>query len=144
MGIPAMTNLTEQWKKGKLDHGWYYIKYHGAYKTDQWKGYYWENSWSENVEEVIAPVPSYDDWVYLHKARNDAHEIAESLTQENKQLRKWCEEFNALDVAKENKQLKEMLYKCREKLDRLDYGCEVWQGDLTDFIEEIDNAIGGK
>jgi hypothetical protein len=34
-----------------------------------------------------------------------------------------------------------MLYKCREKLDKLDYGCEVWQGDLTGFIEEIDEVL---
>ena len=41
-------------------------------------------------------------------------------------------------------QLKDMLYKCREKLDRLDYGCEVWAGELTGFIEEIDQVIGEK
>ena len=39
---------------------------------------------------------------------------------------------------------KDMLYKGREKLDRLDYGCEVWAGELTGFIEEIDNALGEK
>ena len=49
-----------------------------------------------------------------------------------------------LKLVEENKQLKDMLYKCREKLDRLDYGCEVWAGELTGFIEEIDNAIGEK
>ena len=49
-----------------------------------------------------------------------------------------------LKVIEENQQLKELLYKCREKLDELDYGCEVWQGELTGFIEEIDNAIGEK
>lgn len=37
-----------------------------------------------------------------------------------------------------------MLYKCREKLDKLDYGCEVWAGELTGFIEEIDQVIGEK
>ena len=47
-----------------------------------------------------------------------------------------------LKLVKENQRLKDMLYKCREKLDRLDYGCEVWAGELTGFIEEIDNAIG--
>lgn len=47
-----------------------------------------------------------------------------------------------IKLYKENQQIKEMLYKCREKLDELDYGCEVWQGELTGFIEEIDNAIG--
>ena len=45
---------------------------------------------------------------------------------------------------KENQRLKDMLYKCREKLDRLDYGCEVWAGELTGFIEEIDQVIGEK
>lgn len=44
----------------------------------------------------------------------------------------------------ENQQLKEMLYKCREKLDWLNGGYDVWGGELTDFIEEIDNAIGEK
>ena len=43
---------------------------------------------------------------------------------------------------KEITQLKELLNKCREKLDELDYGCEVWQGELTGFIEEIDRVIG--
>ena len=45
---------------------------------------------------------------------------------------------------KECQQLKEMLYKCREKLDWLNGGYVVWGGELTDFIEEIDNAIGEK
>ena len=45
---------------------------------------------------------------------------------------------------KENQQLREILYKCREKLDWLNGGYDVWGGELTDFIEEIDNAIGEK
>lgn len=69
------------------------------------------------------PVPSYEEWQQLHK---------------------FLEEFNALDVSKENKKLKELLYKCREKLDWLNGGYDVWGGELTDFIEEIDNAIGEK
>jgi hypothetical protein len=48
------------------------------------------------------------------------------------------------DLEAENQQLKEMLYKCREKLDWLNGGYDVWGGELTDFIEEIDNAIGEK
>ena len=49
-----------------------------------------------------------------------------------------------LKLVEENNKLKELLMKCREKLDELDYGCEVWAGELTGFIEEIDNAIGEK
>lgn len=48
------------------------------------------------------------------------------------------------DLEAENQQLKELLYKCREKLDWLNGGYVVWGGELTDFIEEIDNAIGEK
>lgn len=47
-------------------------------------------------------------------------------------------------LEKENKLLKEMLSKCREKLDWLNGGYDVWGGELTDFIEEIDNVIGEK
>lgn len=32
----------------------------------------------------------------------------DSVMQTNKALAKWCEEFNALDVAKENAKLKEL------------------------------------
>lgn len=45
------------------------------------------------------------------------------------------------DLDAKNMQLKDMLLKCREKLDELDYGCEVWQGQLTDFINEIDEVL---
>lgn len=44
------------------------------------------------------------------------------LEAENMQLRKWCEEFNALDVAKENQKLKELLKECREVLKITIYG----------------------
>ena len=36
-------------------------------------------------------------------------EKIEELENENKQLRKWCEEFNALDVAEENKKLRDAI-----------------------------------
>lgn len=36
-------------------------------------------------------------------------EKIEELEKENKQLRKWCEEFNALDVAQENKKLRDAI-----------------------------------
>lgn len=113
--------LTEKWKKGELERGRYYIKYRGNYMQDNWHGDCWEDSWSEYVEEVLAPVPSYEEW---QKVLN--------IDFINEVLRL------------ENAKLKELLNKCREKLDRLDYGCEVWQGELTGFIEEIDNAIGEK
>ena len=138
--------LTEQWKKGELENGWYYVRTPNS--IEMWEyikqahGFgYNEREW---VEEVLAPVPSYEEWKNVTNCFDYEHKTYVSMVEENQRLRKWCEEFNALDVAKENQQLKELLYKCREKLDELDYGCEVWQGELTGFIEEIDNAIGEK
>lgn len=79
--------LTEQWNKGKLPEGDYYIKRRNGYlpydNIDS-RGV-WRNSIDEDVVEVLAPVPSYEEWNQLHK---------------------FLEEFNALEVAKENEQLK--------------------------------------
>ena len=105
-----MTDLTKKLKAGEL----YYVKKKNGKIVIRQAHLYsclrTENSMpfvdfeDNDIEKVIAPVPSYDEW----------------------------------------QQLKEILYKCREKLDKLDYGCEVWAGELTGFIEEIDNAIGEK
>ena len=142
--------LTEQWKKGELEQGWYYVQLiRGEYRIDLYIKD--KNEWIDCpdaiINAVVCAVPSYEEWVYLHKARNDAHEIVESLTKENKQLRKFLEEFNALDVAKENQQLKELLLDCRQtflKAER-NYGFDDSIIDIcSPMIEKIDNAIGEK
>ena len=66
--------------------------------------------------ESKSPVPSYEEWL---------------------QLRKFLEEFNALDVAKENQQLKELLKECRDDVYNYQY---ISLGTLT----KIDNVIGEK
>lgn len=102
--------LTEQWEKGELEDGtyWVMLDVSGDGKIMQTtlsisngKPVGW---CKKSIKEILAPVPSYEEW----------------------------------------QQLKEMLYKCREKLDWLNGGYDVWGGELTDFIEEIDNAIGEK
>lgn len=147
--------LTEKWEKGELKDGYYYAEEGGEELIIHIQGKNGSVMGDDfNLEATdwikpIAPVPSYDEWVYLHKARNDAHEIVESLTQENKQLRKFLEEFNALDVAKENQQLKELLKECRERLG--DYAEFCIKGgylnaedEAVKMITKIDNAIGEK
>lgn len=83
-------DLTELWKKGELENGEYfvltnlgvekieYIKEHNGFGFD-------EIEW---VEEVLAPVPSWEQW---------------------QQMKAFCEEFNALNVAEENQRLKSLL-----------------------------------
>lgn len=112
------TTLTEQWKKGKLEIGQYYIKYKGVYISDKWYGNCWKHGWNEYVEEVLAPVPSYEEWQQLHK---------------------FLEEFNTLDVAEENKKLKGLLKECR---------AIIYENILGEYVielcERITNAIGEK
>lgn len=164
--------LTEQWKKGELESGWYYTQT-GSFKEVGLDLYDKDvNDWMCNSDKdlppfkILAKIPTYDEWVYLHKARNDAHEIVESLTKENKQLRKWCEEFNALEVAQENQrlqmslrmtvddyknvvdiceQLKELLKECYRMLAQ--YHIENSEPSLDKNIQlltKIDNVIGEK
>lgn len=95
-----MTNLTEKWKKGELPEGYYYCKTeNGVEILRTWRGIdgylNFENMCNEVFIssmrdcEILAEVPSFEEW---------------------QQLKKWCEEFNALEVAKENTKLKENIH----------------------------------
>lgn len=79
--------LTEQWKKGKLKIDQYYIKYRGIYISDKWYGNCWKNSWSEYVEEVLAPVPSYEEWQEEQKSLKVLAEAYCKEKEENQQLK---------------------------------------------------------
>jgi hypothetical protein len=145
--------LTEQWKKGELERGRYYIKYRGNYMSDNWHGDCWEDSWSDYVEEVLAPVPSYEEWQRIfHYASKYEYEYTscamdyENLKQENQQLKKWCEEFNALDVAKENKLLKTLLKEWMHFYPIILYEHEdtLKTKDIVELYEKTANAIGEK
>ena len=69
-----------------------------------------------------------------------ALEKCEKLDKENQQLRKWCEEFNTLEVAKENQQLKELLKECRDFVELVN----IIDGGKPELLTKIDNAIGEK
>ena len=148
-------NLTEQWEKGELPDGGYYIKTDvgimQAIATTTWKaqkmkiikGYMPHG----RISEVLAEVPSYEKWQASEKRSwlvpefdneiDELNDMIEELEKENAQMKKWCEEFNALDVAKENAQLKELLKECREVI----YDHIVWigtkGGKLCDKIDEV-------
>jgi len=64
-----MTDLTEKLKKGELSEGHYYIKTHGETNIDEYVQWYKDNEIPSeksfvnfNVEQVLAPVPSYEEW----------------------------------------------------------------------------------
>ena len=131
--------LTEQWKKGELEAGFYYIKgADGLFGIMSDYGLYRVNlEHSDNTISLLAKVPSYEEWQQLHK---------------------FLEEFNALDVAKENQQLKELLLECGEFLYEILAGTrfklsfklesgirkQYYMISLSELKTKIDNAIGEK
>ncbi len=122
-----MTNLTEKWDKGKLPEGDYYIKRrNGSTLYDNIDSHgVWRNSIDEDIIEVLAEVPSYEEWEKLNwYAGNGVEENAElkerlkktqelelELRKENTKLKtenKWySEQLN--EAVKEVGQLKELL-----------------------------------
>ena len=86
-----MTNLTEQWNKGKLSEGDYYIKRRNGdtlYDNIDSRGV-WRNSIDEDIIEVLAEVPSYEEYQKLlsdQLAKNEGEEINAEL----KELLKEC------------------------------------------------------
>lgn len=127
-------NLTELWKKGELEKGYYYVK--GIKKYDginvYWIGYPIHELERRWITEVLAPVPSYEEYSRLEWYAGCGPDRIVELNKENRQLRKWCEEFNALNVAEENQKLKECLKNCRELFDTWDY---------PNIVKEIDEVL---
>lgn len=69
----------------------------------------------------------------------------DELEEENEQLKKWCEEFNALEVVKENEKLKELLQECRSNIDKQIVGTptyQYWEGIFSGkLLEKIDEVL---
>ena len=100
--------LTEKWKKGELKSSQqYYVKYvdgrtgkANLIETPDFYGFYNNCSLQDKVKEVLAPVPSYEEYSRLEWYASCGPDRIVELNKENRQLRKWCEEFNALEVSK--------------------------------------------
>ena len=112
-----MTNLTEKLKKGELpDNHHYYFKLPKSKEYEVGNTFCLETlRWCKDGDkiEVLSEVPSYEQWIMTKNLSERAHlEMYKArgekvkLEAENAQLKKWCEEFNALEVAKENTKLK--------------------------------------
>ena len=109
-----MTNLTELWKKGELPEGDYYIKRRNGstlYDNIDSSGV-WRNSIDEDIVEVLAEVPSYEEYQQLlsdQLAKNEGIEINAELESRLKKTQEL-----ELELRKENEQLKELLKECKE------------------------------
>lgn len=101
--------LTEQWKNGELEGGHYYLLMkdgstriaNTVYVVAE-KQFYWENTSIDFIQEVLAPVPSYDeikemsqkierlefDNEALEMAHNEGKEINAELVSKTDELEK--------------------------------------------------------
>lgn len=102
--LPTQKNtLTEQWRKGKLPLGKYYIKtkYWGCdgkwhYEKEEDIDYLdgdWRFYQDDAVAEVLAPVPSYDEYKRLQEQIKDyekaLNRYAKYRSEAKKVLEKW-------------------------------------------------------
>lgn len=83
--------LTEEWKAGKLDVGFYYVKgVDGLFGIMSDYALYRVNlNHSDNEMTLLAPVPTYDEY----KAMQSAIQNGESAIDTNKRICKTIEEL---------------------------------------------------
>lgn len=122
--------LTELWKKGELEQGWYYVKneFGSIFVSEYSKGYDHINERIEkdfftevsDITEVLAPVPSFNEW---------------------QQMKAFCEEFNALEVAEENQRLKELLKECNLLLIKQQANDEVEHKESAELVLKIEEVL---
>lgn len=83
--------LTEQWRNGTLEIGWYFIRIKdGRCVKDYFKKDF-EVFFDAYIEEVLAKVPTYEEWVkegtwYTEKSHNELLKKIEALEKENAEL----------------------------------------------------------
>lgn len=86
-----MTDLTEQWKKGELPAGRYWVKYRSGRIDD------WDLLGGKTIEtkpeivEVLAEVPDYVEWRNMVNCACEEHEANKRLWEENAQLKELLE-----------------------------------------------------
>ena len=120
--------LTEQWKKGELPYGRYYVEL--AYNGNSiiMAEYWWDKTLTlddhqysrEEVKRILAPVPSYEQW-----------QASYNCMLENEVLRL------------KNAQLKELLEECRHIIGiEKDFAtCHFEEYTLVELLTKIDEVL---
>jgi hypothetical protein len=125
--------LTEQWKKGELEAGWYYVN-NGQidYKYSKHSFVDFFVTPHEDIKEVLAPVPSYVEWQELKEFADYSLHNRDELT---RQINFWMDKHTQFE--KENQQLKELLRKYRSDL----MSCFTVGYEDSEFIKKIDEVL---
>lgn len=115
-----MTNLTEQWKKGELPDGHYYVKDGENIIAELLDGYFYNDgqpmtSFSGGVDEVLAEVPTFEEWQASENYIDYLKQCISVYESKDKQATETSIAYN--ELLEENDKLKELLKDCREILD---------------------------
>lgn len=136
-----MTDLTEQWKKGELPSGMYYIKdtdgniyptenclNYDVFNDKAYTGFYYAET---GISEILAPVPSYDEYmIFINDNKRLKHDIGNlgyKIKNQRKEIEKQIEQ---------NAQLKEY-----ERIVKSYYGKPI---DYDIACETVDKLLDEK
>ena len=90
----ASQDLTQQWKKGELPNGWYWVKGIRAEGIYAYTAEYLNNMYRpRNGERIIEQVPSYEQWQKHRKTLLKTQEKNCDLEIINTQLKELLKEY---------------------------------------------------
>lgn len=136
-----MTDLTEQWKKGELPSGWYYVRLiRGEYRIDLYINS--KNEWIDCpdniIDAVVCEVPSYEEWQASEKYNKHLEEKIKIYERKDKQATETSIAYN--ELLEENAQLKELLKWCRDELFEV-YSNEIPHHEDAPIIKKLDEVL---
>ena len=121
-----MTDLTEQWKKGELPEGHYYIKTRSETNIDEYIQWYKDHGIPSeksfayfNVQQVLAPVPSYEEWQASYNCMLENEVLRLKNAQLKELLKEWVQfeiEENPNDFTVMSERMSELANKTKEVL----------------------------
>lgn len=103
--------LTKQWKKGELPDGWYYVKDKRDIIRIDYFADVWDYTDVDEVNEVLAEVPSYEEWQTSEKYNKYLEEKIKIYERKDKQATETSIAYN--ELLEENAILKRLLEECR-------------------------------
>lgn len=132
-----MTDLTKDWKDGKLSAGWYWVKGSRTKGICAYTAEYLNNTYRPiNGEGIIAPVPTFEEWKASEKYNKHLEEVIKVYERKDKQATETSIAHN--ELLEENTKLKELLKECFEYIDWTDgTGSPISQQKLLDKIDEV-------
>lgn len=112
--------LTEDWKAGKLEYGWYWIKHkkRGTIPDQYIPGDDWFVSNGFCITKILAPVPTYDEYKAMQA---ELAELKEKIKKREELIQCLGSNIDELDVKKsvliiENNKLRGLLKECQPEV----------------------------